>query len=386
MSLAQGMPRPDAFMTTLDGLAAVSTSRSSRQATISLPTANVAVLSLYGTAHVLVDATCAAVVFTLVFQTGVSGETVAGLMLLYHALAFGLQPFFGLAVDATKTPRLAAMLGCLVSALALLFAPWPVIAVALAGVGNAVFHVGGGIVSLRITPQRATAPGLFVAPGSIGLLLGAILGQSGPLPIAALLCAAVVVSLLLICLPVPRPEPVAACPCPVHRAELILALILLSIAVRSLVGFLVSFPWKTEPVLLVALTLATVLGKSLGGFLADRWGWVRVGMGSMLAALPFLACASTFPAAAIPGMMLLNFTMPITLAATAQALPGRPGFAFGLTCLAYLLGILPPLLGFSANGPIYVVLVVLLSLWALHRGLRWLSFDRCLSETLQVSK
>ena len=386
MNPPQAVPGPGALVPTRDGLAAANPSHGSQQTAVSLSPANVAVLSIYGATHVVVDAICAAVVFSVAFQQGVSGETFAGLMLLYHALAFGLQPLFGLAVDATKTPRLAALLGCLVSAMALWFVPWPVMAVAIAGVGNAIFHVGGGIVSLRITPQRATAPGLFVAPGSVGLLLGAILGQSGHLAIAPLLCAALVVSLLLIRSPVPRPEPVAASSCPVNRAELILALILLSIAVRSLLGFLVTFPWKTEPVLLVALTLATVLGKSLGGFLADRWGWVRVGVGAMLAALPFLACASTCPAVAIPGMMLTNLTMPITLAATAQALPGRPGFAFGLTCLAYLLGILPPLLGFSANGPLYVSLVVLFSLWAIHRGLRWLSFDRCLSETLQVAK
>jgi len=108
-------------------------------------------------------------------------------LLLYHVLAFGLQPVFGLAVDAAGTPRLAAVLGCLVSAGALLFPASPGLAIVVAGIGNAIFHVGGGVVSLRLTPHRAAAPGIFVAPGSLGLLLGAILGSHGPAAAAPLL-------------------------------------------------------------------------------------------------------------------------------------------------------------------------------------------------------
>ncbi len=44
-------------------------------------------------------------------------------------------------------------------------------------------------------------------------------------------------------------------------------------------------------------------------------------------------------------MLVLQFTMPVTLAAVYLALPRWPGLAFGLPCLALLLGALPGLTG-----------------------------------------
>ena len=166
--------------------------------------------------------------------------------------------------------------------------------------------------------------------------------------------------------------------------QFFLGLILLSIAVRALLGFLVGFPWETQPGLLIALTLAAVAGKALGGILADRWGWLRGGRRVAVAALPLLACGATHPAAAITGILLLNLTMPVTLAATVEALPGYPGFAFGLTCLALLLGAMPALLGVSMSGPIFVSAVILLSAAALYHGLRMLPAARSFRETMEV--
>jgi FSR family fosmidomycin resistance protein-like MFS transporter len=161
----------------------------------------------------------------------------------------------------------------------------------------------------------------------------------------------------------------------------------LPIAVRSSLGFLVKFPWESQPMALIALTLAAVFGKALGGFLADRWGWTRVGIGAMVAALPFLAFSSIEPLAVIPGIFLINLTMPITLAAVVEALPGHPGFAFGLTCIAILFGAVPSLAGISFNDPLIVVLAVAFSAIFLYRGLCSLSFDPNRSKMKeQVSK
>ena len=43
------------------------------------------------------------------------------------------------------------------------------------------------------------------------------------------------------------------------------------------------------------------------------------------------------------GMFALNITMPITLVAVTDVLPGREGFSFGLTCAALIAGALPAL-------------------------------------------
>ena len=341
----------------------------------------VAILSVFGAAHLVVDAISAAVVVSIVSTSPAGPKALVGLVLLYHVLAFGLQAMIGLAVDALGTPRWAAVCGCLVTACALLVPSSPMLAMILAGVGNAAFHVGGGAISLRLAPHRATAPGLFVAPGSLGLLLGVILCRSLPTAMVVLLPVAAVACLLMIWIPIPAillVPPVPSSSQAAGRSGLILGLVLIAIAIRALLGFLVESPWETHPILLVQLTLATVLGKALGGIVADRWGWLRGGVGATLAALPFLAWSSVAPAAAIPGLLLLNLTMPVTLAAVAKAVPHYPGFAFGLASLAFLLGAIPSLLGLRATDPGFICLAILLSAVVLYRALSWLPFSRSL--------
>jgi MFS transporter, FSR family, fosmidomycin resistance protein len=328
-------------------------------------------LSLYGAAHFVVDICCAAVVFGVFVTQDVSPEVFAALLLLYHVIAFGLQSVLGLLVDATRAPRAAAVVGGLVSAIALLI-PSPIAAVVVTSFGNALFHVGGGVIALQATGHRATASGLFVAPGSLGLLLGTVLGKSGLAVAVPLLLATAIVCLLMACTPVSEARKVDK-PRSQSDVEPVLALVLLSVVVRSVLGFLVLFSWDMQPAALLALTAATVLGKAVGGIVADRWGWMRTAVGSLLAALPFLVCGPTFPIAAIPGLFFLNMTMPITLAAVAETLPGRPGFAFGLTTLALLVGEIPFFLGGAIGSPIFVLLLVLLSLAGLYNGLRLLA-------------
>jgi MFS transporter, FSR family, fosmidomycin resistance protein len=356
-----------------------------------------ATLGVYGTAHLVVDAVCAAAVMQIPAVRAEQADNLVAWLVLYHALAFGLQPLLGLAADAAQRHRAAAIGGCLVSSAALLVPSLPMLAVVIAGIGNAAFHVGAGVLCLRTTPHRATAPGLFVAPGSIGLLLGVILGKMGPTASLSLLPVALAVCFLMTCLPrrvrarthaIPQESAPPACEHapygPIGPGELFLGLILLSIAVRALLSFLVGFAWETQPGLLILLTLAAVAGKAAGGILADRWGWLRVGVGALVAALPFLALGATHPVVAITGILLLNLTMPVTLAAVVEALPGYPGFAFGLTCLALLLGTAPSLLGVSIGGPIVVSTVILVSAAALYRGLRMLPVNRSSREAVGV--
>jgi MFS transporter, FSR family, fosmidomycin resistance protein len=339
-------------------------------------------LTLYAAAHFVVDVCCAAVVFNKCVTQDVSPEVFAALLLLYHVIGFGLQSVLGLLVDATNAPRAAAVAGGLVSAIALLI-PSPIAAVVVTSFGNALFHVGGGAICLRATPRRATASGFFVAPGAMGLLLGTILGKSGVAVALPLLSAAVTVCLLMACTPVSEARGIEI----VRRqsaVEPLLALVLLSVVVRSVLGFWVLFSWETQPVALLALTAATVLGKAVGGIVADRCGWMRTAVGSLLAALPFLVCGQAFPIGAIPGVFFLNMTMPITLAAVAETLPGRPGFAFGLTTLALLVGEIPFFLGGAIGSPVFVLLLVLLSLAGLYNGLRLLAVSPSFPQTARA--
>ncbi len=332
-----------------------------------------ATLTLYATAHLLVDACCAVAAFRIPSVAAVRPETFVALLLLYHVLAFGLQAVFGLAVDALRMPRAAAVVGCLLTIAALAMPSMPVATIVIVGIGNAIFHVAGGAICLQLAPHRATVGGMFVAPGSIGLLTGCVLGRLYPATVmpVGLLTGAVCLAIAMwpvapsgnrLSDPGPRPRE------SVSPGEIVVGLILLSAAIRSLLGFVVTFPWDTRPGTLIALVVATSLGKALGGVAADRWGWRRVGVGVTLLALPMLMASSAVPEAAIPGLFLLNITMPITLIAVAERLPGHAGFAFGLVCLVLLLGMMPSLLGVPVGGA-WAVVGVVISAACLYRGL-----------------
>jgi FSR family fosmidomycin resistance protein-like MFS transporter len=329
-----------------------------------------ALLLIYSTAHFVVDACCAATVFATVAPSELSAGRIAALFLVYNSLAFGLESPFGLVVDALQKPRLAAILGCLLCASAFLLTSMPAVTAIVAGIGNALFHVGGGSICLQATPQRATGPGFFVAPGSAGLLFGSVLGRQGLGMSLFLIPIALVVCWGMACTAVPSVIRSTGTPKTVGRIDLVVALLLLPIVVRTMLESIVHFPWATQPGLLIGLTAALVLGKAIGGMLGDRWGWMQVGIGSLLVSLPFLVCAPVNHLAALPGVFFLSVSTSITLAAIAEVLPGRPAFAFGMTCTAILLGLFPAMLGQSSDKPFFVSLIILLSIISLYWGLR----------------
>ncbi len=327
-----------------------------------------AYLSVYGFTHALVDASC---VMLLLGGIDVKAE-LPSYILLYNVLAFGLQLPFGWVLDRIQKPVLSAVAGCIMLSLALMLFLHPLAAILLAGTGNALFHVGGGTISLNLRPGKASIPGLFVAPGGIGLFAGGvILKSSGFHPeyfVVLLLCMGVVMFLL-------KSPPVFY---GIKREKqvnfLILAILLLliTICIRSAVGLSAEFPWKSNITLLIMLTLSIALGKGLGGFLADYFGWIKISVGGLALSALLLFFGAQFPASGIAGMFLFNLTMPVTLVAISNLLPGKPGFSFGLTTFALVAGALPAFLGyksFLSGGPVILILI-LLSAVILFIGLR----------------
>lgn len=334
------------------------------------------VLGAYALAHAAVDACCAVMLWSAYHDGRLTAGSAWSAFLFYNLLAFAIQPLVGLAADRLRIGRGAAVAGALltVAAMPLALLPGDIgVAVVVAGLGNAVFHVGGGIVSLRAAPGRAAPVGVFVAPGAAGLAAGILAGKAGGpgWPFAAALLALTVV------LAIARPPRFADRPAPLDtggagsrrrptRAPLAdagmiaVTLILAVIGVRSYVGLTLALPWKSDLGLLVALTATVVAGKALGGLLGDRLGWRPVAVMALLLSLPLLALAGGSPAAGIAGLLLFNLTMPVTLAAVAAMLPrGREGFAFGLTCLALFVGAAPSLVGW-ATPPSPAVLAALI--------------------------
>lgn len=332
-------------------------------------------LLVYGTTHAVIDGICAAVIFSIL-RNQINGVIdFVGLIILYNVLAFGLQIIFGFLADYYQSPRAVALLGCILTgSSALVFFNFPVIAIILAGLGNALFHVGAGSISLNLTPEKATAPGIYVAPGAVGLFIGTLLGKTGQFLIWPAILILVVLCILMFSIKKPEMNYDRR---KTRNAEfnyfaLILIFVFLSVAIRSLVGMIVSFPWKVNIDLLITLIIAVTLGKGLGGILADKFGWIKIAVGALVLSIPFLIFGVKIPLLGIVGMFLFNITMPITLVAISNILPGRPGLAFGITCLALILGAFPaffPIKMIFASSWI-IISVIIISALALYYALK----------------
>lgn len=329
-------------------------------------------MAVYSVSHALIDATCAGVLFAMVARAQVEPQTLFYLIVFYNVLAFATQPLFGLFADQFGVPVHLAVLGALLVAASTLFLQVPFLAVLITGIGNALFHVGGGVISLNLAPGKAALPGIYVAPGALGLMIGTVIGKGGHFiawPFILLLSGSVVMILAI-----PRPEAAAprSLPGSLKWFETVILLLLVSVAIRSLVGMSLVLPWKSDPALLFVLTGAVVLGKALGGILGDKFGWAKVAVSGLAVSIPLLTFFAQIPALAILGIFLFNLSMPVTLICLAEMLPGKSGFAFGLTTLALIIGALPTFtqLHVFTGHPAFIFAAIFVSVAALYIGLR----------------
>jgi MFS transporter, FSR family, fosmidomycin resistance protein len=336
-------------------------------------------LVLYAVAHGAVDAACVGTLWSAYHGGSLSSRAAWSAFFLYNLLAFAVQPLVGLGADRLGGARSVATAGALATAAAVAVAALPhaiFVAIGIMGLGNAVFHVGGGILSLKAAPDRATPVGVFVAPGAVGVLAGTLVGRAGG-PVWLFALALLPLAVGVLALPAPqfagarvasRPAGGAARAVGVN-IEVIVLLLLLVIAVRAYAGMAVVMPWKSDMSLLVALTTGVVLGKTLGGVLADLFGWRVVGVSALLISIPLLALGPSAASAGIAGAFVFNMTMPVTLVAVAHALRGHNGFAFGLTCLALFIGSAPVLIGGPGMSAATLVVAALVAAGALWVGL-----------------
>ena len=275
------------------------------------------------------------------------------LVLIYNGLAFGSQPLLGWATDRLGQPRLIMIMGLLLSCLPLLTMRWSLAtAVLFAGFGSALMHVGGGALTLYTTPDRASGPGLFVAPGVVGLAIGSALAITGYNAIWPILSLLLILALTIGLLKPPSmPYTDTAVPqtnFPQNGYELALILLITAVALRSSIWTTYQYLLDGQHEILLLLAIAAGLGKVCGGFLADQIGWRRWVVTALLLAAPLLSLSGDNLIILALGIILLQSTTPAALAAAGQIFPRQPATAVGLMLgLAVLLGGLPAFMGLS---------------------------------------
>lgn len=340
----------------------------------------------YALCHFVVDFACVSSMLCAVSRVlGDSGqgsmEVVALSILLYDIVAFTLQLPIGIALDQLDKNSYAALLsyalvgaGVILSLVPIALLEWP--AILLLAIGNALFHSAGGLSVLNISQKHAGPSGIFIATGAIGVFLGTQSAQMGRLQIAFSL----LVLLFLCALITLVVQKVNKKYWNVHNVSfdiselsfntlLAIALLSLVVALRSYVGMVMAFPWKSEMLLLVLSILGVFAGKALGGVVADRIGFRTTAIFSLIVAATLFVPSWEIPVMGLLGVFFFNFTMSITLASLANILPNAKGTAFGLASFSLAVGALPALAGFRIEHPAMLSGISLVSALSLGVGL-----------------
>jgi MFS transporter, FSR family, fosmidomycin resistance protein len=317
-------------------------------------------VGVLGLAHGLNDCIAGFMIGLLAHsETAVS---TGALVILYNVLAFGGQVPAGLVVDRLGKPKLALMVSLGLATAAIGVFPFaPVMAIALAGVGGAFFHVSGGMLALLAFPGSTVGAGLFAAPGVMGLAFGGYLawwveGAAQPWLLGAVLG----VALLTLLLRFPQGRAVLMAEeghADLGWHDLLMLILLLAIAMRSAVWNVFQLIHHGEHALLLGLAAAAMAGKVLGGFAAQWFGWRNYALGALSVATPLLLLADAQPALLYPGILLLQSATPAAVLGMWRLMPRLPATAVGMCFgLAIAAGGIPMLMGWEP--PVWSVAVL----------------------------
>ena len=339
--------------------------------------------------HFLVDAACVGALFSF----GTEALALSSAVIVYNTLAFSTQCLVGLLMDRVLrrdrtrsdylmlcgTVQAAAMF---VVAAAALYPFGLMIKAVLIGLGNSVFHVAGGSVTLDRSGGKAAPLGIFVAPGAFGVTLGVLYPQ-----IIDYICAALGIAAVA-CFSIYRrsvfykdlggtaekttvagqasfkgsADPSASGNDLTRKAAksdpiLPVAFLTFAVAVRAIGGSAAEFTWKTGAAASLLLTLFVFLGKALGGFVCDRLGVVKPAVASIVAAAILTAFFAWSMPLSFIGQLLINLSMPVTLWLMYRHIPDYPGLAFGLAASALWPGALIGGL-IKLTGPLQSLLII----------------------------
>lgn len=350
---------------------------------------------IYAVLHFLTDGLCA---FSMFFYFRTSPHWYLYL-LYYNFCAFALQMPLGAMMDLLRVrlrERRSLLHALCASAGLLLTVAGSFTHPVILGLGNSLFHVGGGIGTMdedREKDRKGSLLGIFVSPGALGLFLGTAAGKAvsrtGYLAGTALFTVLFIFGSLLLIRKARRKDRRTADSSSEHHASgrekaeagifpqiigdstggndsdnlperasdkisektyegfsadrrTVLAVLLLFsvVVIRSYTGMAGGFSWKTGFLSGLLAVLCVAGGKTAGGFFAARFGirktmLITLGLSAVFYALPQHMIFG------LPALLFFNMTMPVTLYMLADRLEDIPGFSFGLLTLALFLGFFP---------------------------------------------
>lgn len=314
---------------------------------------NKKIVSIHSIIHFIVDLSCAVLVSNLVTQKMGAGTNLFIAILIYNFFAFAMQLPIGILADKINKNAICSAIGCVLVAIAFGFANYEIISCLIAGIGNAMFHVGGGIDVLNISDKKATLSGIFVSTGAMGIFLGGKSASIGfdkyYIVILILLLSAVLLFWLYkqiknkdgfknesVIIPKLNTNEIIAITC-----------LIITVIIRGYVGLILAFEWKSSFILALISIFAVVFGKMLGGIIGDKIGFMKISLISLIVSAILFIFAFNNSVLGILAILFFNMTMPITLTALSNILFNNKGMAFGLLTVALFIGAVPVFFGYK---------------------------------------
>ena len=345
---------------------------------------NKKIVLIYSTIHFIVDLACAILVTNFISQKIGGNISLFIGVLVYNFFAFAMQLPIGILADKVNKNAICSAIGCLLVAIAFGFSNFGIIACILAGIGNALFHVGGGIDVLNISNKKATLSGIFVSTGAMGIFLGGKSSSIGFNKYYIIVITLVLSAILLLWLYNQikgkiRNETVII---PKINSNEIIAIIclIITVCIRGYIGLILAFEWKSNFIIALISIFAVVFGKMLGGIIGDRIGFKKISIISLLISAICFIFAFDNSILGILSILFFNMTMPITLTALSNILLYNKGMAFGLLTLALFVGAIPVFFGFTKVifTPIALFITTMFSMIVLYIGIK--KYSECMEK------
>ena len=338
---------------------------------------NKKIVGIYSVVHFIVDLSCAILVTNLLIQKMGQNANLFIAILIYNFFAFAMQFPIGIIADKVNKNAICSAIGCLLVAIAFGFSNYGIISCTIAGIGNAMFHIGGGIDVLNISNKKATLSGIFVSTGAMGIFLGSKSATIGfdkfYIVIFILLLSAVLLAWLYSKIKNRIKNEEFIIPKLNTNAKVSIICLILTVCIRSYVGLILAFEWKNNFALALVSILAVVFGKMLGGIIGDKISFEKISIVSLAVSAICFIFAFNNPFLGILAMLFFNMTMPITLTALSNILNNNKGMAFGLLTLALFMGAIPKFFGIGTVTmftPIGLCFITIISIIVLVIGIK----------------
>lgn len=334
----------------------------------------IGVVSIYSLCHFMVDFVCAIFILgKLPYIANTNNEFIIS-VIVYNFFAFASQVLLGYILDKFKNYKYIAIIGiCFVGLCYLINFNNIFILATLVGIGNALFHLEGGVNIYSLSDRKAFLNGLFVAPGALGIFLGTTFHDE--IIITYLPLILIIISIVLLFLVQKREidkelEENKKDNFNNFSIALIVILIGISIIVRSIGGSAIIYTWKSGFTLGFIYTISIVIGKAFGGLLADKFGLLKVALISLTCSAICLILGYNVHIFAYIGILLFNIPMPITLTILENTLTKKIACAVGLNTMFLFIGYLICFIDITINNNFILIgsiLLAMLSIYFAHK-------------------